>query len=54
MNTLKKIYDELVLIRKELRAIRESKGLEVFIPEDSDGFRGSCESTPTRLFPTSP
>ena len=36
---LKKIYQELVLIRKELQAIRSSKESSSFVPEDSDGIR---------------
>ena len=34
---LKKIYQELVLIRMELQAIRSSKESSLFVPEDSDG-----------------
>lgn len=34
---LKKIYRELVLIRKELQAIQSSLESERFIPEDSNG-----------------
>lgn len=34
---LKKIYEELVVIRKELQAIRSSMEFNVFIPEDSNG-----------------
>ncbi|GAA0266367.1 hypothetical protein GCM10008922_26840 [Faecalicatena contorta] len=36
---LKKIYQELVLIRKELQAIRSSMESSSFVPEDSDGIR---------------
>ncbi|CUO53171.1 Uncharacterised protein [[Eubacterium] contortum] len=43
---LKKIYQELLLIRKELQAIRSSMESSSFVPEDSDGkhcgSRGSC------------
>ena len=34
---LKRIYEELVLIRKELQAIRSSLEPEKFVPEDSNG-----------------
>lgn len=33
---LKKVYQELLLIRKELQTIRRSLELRKFIPEDSD------------------
>ena len=44
---LRKIYQELVLIRKELQAIRRSLEPHVFVPEDSDGIRCSGESSST-------
>ena len=34
---LKRIYGELILIRKELQAIRSSLEPEKFVPEDSSG-----------------
>lgn len=43
----KKIYEELVMIRKELQAIRSSLESKQFVPEDSDGTRyfGLSKST---------
>lgn len=40
---LKKIYQELVLIRKELQAIRSSKESNSFVPEDGAGTHGKDE-----------
>lgn len=44
---LKKIYQELVLIRIELQAIRSSKESNSFIPEDSNGI---CDKTEKSCF----
>lgn len=48
---LKKIYGELVAIRKELQAIRGSLESKKFIPEDSSGTKYSGLSNSTGPFP---
>lgn len=44
---LKKIYQELILIRKELQELRRNSEFNAFIPKDSDGTKYSCLSSST-------